>query len=46
MAQGIEKGKWEITRKMITENLPIEWIIKCTGLTVEQIQLVKNVDKT
>ena len=35
---GLEKGKIEIAKKMLKEKIDIETIIKCTGLTREEIE--------
>ena len=35
--EGVEKGKIEDARGMKAENIPIETIVKITGLTAEQI---------
>ena len=38
---GLEKGKKDIARKMLKGNMPIEDIIKFTGLTFEELQKLK-----
>ena len=38
--QGIEQGKLEDAKKMLDEKIPIETIIRITGLTKEQIENV------
>lgn len=39
--KGIKKEKIEIAKKMIEENMPIETIVKITGLTEEEIKKIK-----
>ena len=36
--KGREKEREEIARKMLEQNIPIETIIECTGLTKEEIE--------
>ena len=38
LAEGMEKGKLEIARSMKADKLPIETIIKYTGLTADEIE--------
>jgi predicted transposase/invertase (TIGR01784 family) len=38
MEKGLEKGKFEIARNMKADKLPIETIIKYTGLSAEEIE--------
>ena len=38
MEKGMEKGKFEIARNMKADKLPIETIIKYTGLSAEEIE--------
>ncbi len=37
-AEGVEQSKLEIAKKMKAESIGIEIIVKCTGLSVEQIE--------
>ena len=37
LAEGMEKGKYEIARNMKADKLPIETIMKYTGLSAEEI---------
>lgn len=39
--KGIEKEKENIAKKMIQQNIQIETIIECTGLTKEEIEEIK-----
>ncbi len=36
-ARGVRKGKLETAKKMLEENIPMQVIIKVTGLTGKQI---------
>ena len=36
-AEGRESSKYEIARKMLSNNIDIETISRCTGLSVEEI---------
>ena len=38
MEKGLEKGKFEIAKSMKADKLPIETIIKYTGLSAEEIE--------
>ena len=38
MEKGMEKGKFEIAKSMKADKLPIETIIKYTGLSAEEIE--------
>ena len=44
--QGIEQGslstKQEIAKSLLRENISIDVISKTTGLSIEEIQLIKN----
>ena len=42
MKDGEEKGKKEIAKNMLKENMPIEVISKLTGLLQEEIEKLKN----
>ena len=42
---GIKKEKMEIAKKMLKENMDIKLIIKVTGLTKEEIEILKNDQK-
>ena len=42
MKDGAEKGKKEIAKNMLKENMPIEVISKLTGLLQEEIEKLKN----
>jgi predicted transposase/invertase (TIGR01784 family) len=37
-----EEGRMEIAREMLANGLAIEMIVKCTGLTIEQVQALKK----
>lgn len=39
---GIKKAKLEDARKMLEEKAPMEFIIKVTGLTKEEIEKLKE----
>ncbi len=41
MEVGIEQEKEDIAKKMIRQDIPIETIIECTGLTKEEIEKLK-----
>ena len=38
LEEGIAQGKMEVARGMKAENIPVETIVKITGLTTEQIE--------
>ena len=38
IAEGISQGKFETVRNCLSLNLPIETIVKITGLTKEEIE--------
>ncbi len=40
--QGIEQGKMEIARNMLRENVPADIISKCTGLSQEAVEQLRN----
>ncbi len=42
MEKGIEKGKIEVARNLLKNGVDIEIIIKSTGLTKEEIKLLKD----
>lgn len=41
-AEGKLQEKYEIAKKLLSQNIDIEIIVKCTGLTKEEIEKLKN----
>ena len=45
ISTGLSQGKVEIAKNMLAENIPLETISKCTGLTLDEINTLKNNEK-
>ncbi len=42
---GIEKGKIEVAKTMLANNVDVDTIVKCTGLSISDIEKLRNVLK-
>jgi predicted transposase/invertase (TIGR01784 family) len=42
MEKGIEKNRWEVAKNGLAMGLPLETIVKLTGLPIEKIKLMKS----
>jgi len=42
LAQGVAQGKRETAQNMLRENIPVDTISKCTGLSREEIEQLRN----
>ena len=42
LAEGERNAKLETARKLLEENIPIETIAKCTGLSLDEVNNLKN----